>query len=713
MIQLKTASVERKESAISTMLSGIEDYVYQYSKNSRVEEMIQADTRNAMKIGMFLDQWKSLPSYASFNEATRNYVLKTMTFFTNSGVIITNLSTYITKKWTNEYLINGYTTKEWISVLDATKGSTLFKLDAKNADTDTALIYRANLPVGNSDLTHTVMLLYLDKNKLEKQLLSDFHYDGAAAYVLNREGQLILSSGLEKDPPLTDFADQANTFSYTYQGMAMTVFHIQSIYNGWTYVWLLPSNQVNSELNYIIYMVAVILILLIIAGFFITIAMSKQQNQPVKEIANMLIPETTGKTKDTQHINEFDLIKGNIREMMKQEKSLQGQLMQNKDLVKSAMLDKLLNGRFTDLQSIENALRQIQFPLTGNGYTMVIIQIIDDGLHPDTVSNIQIQHSILLSFINSKFSELWIHSVSYQRMAIFYHLNSNDSEPPKEFAARLKAFLTEKGHTNVMISVGDTCAEISGISMSYKSAVFALTKAETNNGVIYSEAPGSETSSTFYYPIDVEQRIISLVSVGDSAGTQVLLEQLFKQNTARYEHRYDLVGVFITELVGTLFKILSAEDMDQCLELKSLTTLMTRQDDAVDESFQIVLEQYRILCAFIKQKRRSSTNILIESIIKYVDSFYMDQNLSLSKLADKFNLSEPYLSHLFKESTGENLSSCLERIRINNAHSLLTETNLSIDDIAEKVGYCSSDTFRKAFKRYHGITPAMYRSSTK
>ena len=498
-----------------------------------------------------------------------------------------------------------------------------------------------------------------------------------------------------------------------YNGQEMTVFHIQSLYNDWTYVWLLPRNQVYSELNNIIFIVALILVSLVIAGIGITIAMAKYQNRPVKEIVRMLFPDTPNSVQDKQRLDEFAWIKGNIREMMKQEKSLQGQLMQNKNLVKSAMLDKLLEGRFTDDQAAENALRQIQFPFSNAGYTIIIVQIIENGHYPEAVANAQIQNSVLLSFINSQYPNVLVHAVYYQRIVLFYHTDSSNGKPVNEFAALLSLFVKEKGHTNVMISVGDTCFELTNIHMSYMSAALALSNSKTNSGVVFSAVNNKESGSLLYYPMDVEQRVISLISVGDTAGTQALLEQLFKQNLSCLEHRYDLISVFLAELVGTLIKALSAEGLENQPEYKSITALLALQNKPADEAFQNILEHYLMLGTHIKQTRRDSTSILVKNVTEYIESFFMDQSISLSKLADKFSLSEPYLSHVFKESTGENLSSCLERIRINHAHALLTETAISIDDIAEKVGYYSSDTFRKAFKRYHGITPAMYRSSTR
>jgi YesN/AraC family two-component response regulator len=170
--------------------------------------------------------------------------------------------------------------------------------------------------------------------------------------------------------------------------------------------------------------------------------------------------------------------------------------------------------------------------------------------------------------------------------------------------------------------------------------------------------------------------------------------------------------IFLSELVGTLLKAMDVTGMESSPACEAIPKLMNPRLSP-DETFQGILASYYDLCVQIKHNYRDSTSILIKNVTEYIEAFYMDSSLSLCLLASKFNLSEPYLSHVFKERTGENLSNCLERIRINYAHALLSETTMSIDDIAEKVGYNSSDTFRKAFKRFHGISPAMYRSSTK
>lgn len=80
IIQLKIESLERKEAAISSMLKEIDEYTYQYSRDSRITEMIDSDARGNIQVGMFLGINRSIPQFSSFNTATRNYVLSSLTF---------------------------------------------------------------------------------------------------------------------------------------------------------------------------------------------------------------------------------------------------------------------------------------------------------------------------------------------------------------------------------------------------------------------------------------------------------------------------------------------------------------------------------------------------------------------------------------------------------------------------------------------------------
>ncbi len=99
---------------------------------------------------------------------------------------------------------------------------------------------------------------------------------------------------------------------------------------------------------------------------------------------------------------------------------------------------------------------------------------------------------------------------------------------------------------------------------------------------------------------------------------------------------------------------------------------------------------------------------LLTSAIKYInENLYED--LSLDRLAKDLHFSKYYLSHFFKAQTGYTPLQYIMRRRIGEAQSLLLSTNLSVTEIATKVGFNNSNQFYVQFKKYIGISPTQFR----
>ena len=98
----------------------------------------------------------------------------------------------------------------------------------------------------------------------------------------------------------------------------------------------------------------------------------------------------------------------------------------------------------------------------------------------------------------------------------------------------------------------------------------------------------------------------------------------------------------------------------------------------------------------------------VHKAIDYIEAHY-NEPLSLQDIADRVQLSPTYFSNLFKEETGQNFTNYLTDVRIKNARKLLQQTNMSIADIAERVGYPDGHYFSKVFHKSTGLKPSAYR----
>lgn len=99
---------------------------------------------------------------------------------------------------------------------------------------------------------------------------------------------------------------------------------------------------------------------------------------------------------------------------------------------------------------------------------------------------------------------------------------------------------------------------------------------------------------------------------------------------------------------------------------------------------------------------------VISSITRYIQE-HLDEEISLSVLADEFHLNPQYISQLFKNEIGVGFLAYLTNIRIEKAKKLLISTSLSVTEISERTGYSDYRVFTKVFKKTEGITPSQFR----
>lgn len=101
---------------------------------------------------------------------------------------------------------------------------------------------------------------------------------------------------------------------------------------------------------------------------------------------------------------------------------------------------------------------------------------------------------------------------------------------------------------------------------------------------------------------------------------------------------------------------------------------------------------------------------IAKKIVKEIKENYA-QDISLTELAEKYGFSTGYVSALVKEELGLSFSEYVTGKRIQKAKGLLTNPELSIEQVAELSGYHDYFYFTKVFKRCVGISPNKYRKN--
>lgn len=115
-----------------------------------------------------------------------------------------------------------------------------------------------------------------------------------------------------------------------------------------------------------------------------------------------------------------------------------------------------------------------------------------------------------------------------------------------------------------------------------------------------------------------------------------------------------------------------------------------------------------VYCGLVRDYMTQNYSRQIKRAMDYILLNYREK-IRLEEVAEYAGLSPNYLSHLFKKETGEALVSYIGRIRVGGSLTLLANTELSVSEIAEKVGFESGNYFSRIFKKQMNISPMEYR----
>ena len=101
------------------------------------------------------------------------------------------------------------------------------------------------------------------------------------------------------------------------------------------------------------------------------------------------------------------------------------------------------------------------------------------------------------------------------------------------------------------------------------------------------------------------------------------------------------------------------------------------------------------------------------ALVKHYIDHHFKEALTLEQLAEKVHMNKYYLVHTFKDEYGISPINYMISRRIVESKYLLAETDLSLAQIAQLLGFSSPSYFSQAFRKAQGISPIDYRKSAK
>ena len=109
---------------------------------------------------------------------------------------------------------------------------------------------------------------------------------------------------------------------------------------------------------------------------------------------------------------------------------------------------------------------------------------------------------------------------------------------------------------------------------------------------------------------------------------------------------------------------------------------------------------------------RMQTQRLIEQVISYIEN-HCTEKLTCEQVASAFSYHPNSLNRIMRAEMGRSLHEIITRAKIDAAIRLLTETDVSITDIAYQIGFYDRAHFAKTFREVTGQSPSAFRQKQK
>ncbi len=163
------------------------------------------------------------------------------------------------------------------------------------------------------------------------------------------------------------------------------------------------------------------------------------------------------------------------------------------------------------------------------------------------------------------------------------------------------------------------------------------------------------------------------------------------QNGPEYEELKTILSQMLCEYVQKL------EDYDEEIEELLITLL-----------YHLVNNFHYLTHEKEELKEKTDQLARYHRISKYIYNNY-NNNITLKEIAKKEFLSPHYLSHEIKYATGYSFTDLINLTRIEESIKLLLDSDMSISEISDEIGFSHVRYFNKNFKYYYGCTPLQYR----
>ncbi|MBQ8813536.1 MAG: helix-turn-helix domain-containing protein [Lachnospiraceae bacterium] len=695
------AAVERLDYRIES----IEEMSYVIDQNNVMTDyVINGLTGNGNGVIDCLEVMDLLSTFTVSSELTEIYF-----YDANEERIITSDSTFSSAEvfFRYKYRFEDYSLAECIERLKSTSRGygTAEKVILNNSEMQ-AIEYKISVPVGKFGKNQSQLILIVDV----KSLFSDFFDllgDGGEIYVYSHE-ELVYGSGDRyaalADKTLSSELELIEGEEETVYGMEIKCKNVS-----WKVKLFVPElAQINNNSlrsTNILWLIVVPVLLSVCMCIYFT-----YRNH--REILELLIYLKGDKqTNEWGEISEevgYKSVRKYVGRIINENSAYREHVAELHSSQKNSALERLVHNADWSAVEKREALKNIELQVRDDTCVVMCVQFEDISDQKKEIENGAMRDMIIKLLDERAERSCEIFDVSSREIVCVL---SGDHEMETIFTELISMLTVEVQYQcgiELKIGVGNAVDSIYDIGKSYEQAKAVIRYSEGSGRIVRMYSEIDRLEDVYYYPMSTDDKISNYMVAERAEEVKGIIWKIYEENFLNQNRRLslDAIEAVMLRIRNAVFSAAEKQGVSV-----NETSLRPDGDKNIKGYFLLLTELTDRIVGEITVKKKSVHDSWTAKIKDYVQENFADSTLSIKRISAHFGFHENYISNVFKEEYGQNLSVVIEKFRIEKAKELLDSTGMKIGEIAVAVGYVSDSSFRRAFKRLTGVSPAEFREN--
>ncbi|WP_409345930.1 helix-turn-helix domain-containing protein [Paenibacillus sp. MBLB4367] len=541
-----------------------------------------------------------------------------------------------------------------------------------------------------------------------------------------RSGTLLRSKGMDDDAAeriRQAFAAASPNVSQVQvldvHGAPSVAVHAKSDDFGWDYYSVTPVSSFNGEPSNILNMIVWICLSLVVIGIVFSFIFSINLYNPIRNIRNILLKSEAPSSLDGNLAGQGELerIGNQVNRLVSDNLDTVRKVQRfTNELVEQFFRNLLGGNEWEKPGTVTEVLQDIGFR-EGDCLCCCFLFRFKDAFYreisePDRMLIQEKLRNVLWGIMRQHVN---CYLLEYERSFYAAIVNLPGAEERAKLDQALdkvkKTFEYDMIYCHLTVGVGSNASTIGDIGNSFQDAVTAIDQRPEQADLLVLDASRMAIERTYFYSFLEETKVLNGLKSGDEELLREEVELLVTINRNRGVSNHYL-GALLTELFNTGYRYITEKRLQVSLFVSKEDYAELNKGvvipDQLDRRIELLLGFYRKIVAGTAVKTERKTASVVSIVTGYIEAHY-GEDIYLEKVADEIGLSPKYVSRIFKETTGSTITDTISLIRMAKAKELLAQTDLKINEIADRIGIFSRTTFLRMFKKHEGVSPMEYR----